>query len=98
MSALPQPAAVAAATVDPVTLEIVRNAMKSIAERVTRRMIRAANSFIVKEMEDCSASLLDSRGQLIAEEAGPPIQLNTVGVCLKTVSYTHLTLPTTERV
>ena len=74
-----------AAQVDPVTIEIVRNAMKAIAERVTRRMIRAANSFIVKEMEDCSASLLDARGQLIAEEAGPPIQLNTVGVCLKTV-------------
>jgi N-methylhydantoinase B len=75
----------AGSTVDPVTQEIVRNAMKSIAERVTRRMIRAANSFIVKEMEDCSASLLDARGQLIAEEAGPPIQLNTVGVCLKTI-------------
>lgn len=71
--------------VDPVTLEIVRNAMKAIAEQVTRRMIRAANSFIVKEMEDCSASLLDAHGQLIAEEAGPPIQLNTVGVCLKTI-------------
>lgn len=71
--------------VDPVTLEIVRNGMKSIAERVTRRMIRASNSFLVKEMEDCSSSLLDADGQLIAEEAGPPIQLNTVGICLKTI-------------
>jgi N-methylhydantoinase B len=85
MTALPQPVPAPASSVDPVTLEIVRNAMKSIAERVTRRMIRAANSFIVKEMEDCSASLLDARGQLVAEEAGPPIQLNTVGVCLKTI-------------
>src|SRR3546814_18247293 len=48
-------------------------------------MIRSANSFIVKEMEDCSASILDAEGQLLAEEAGPPIQLNTVGICLKTV-------------
>lgn len=71
--------------VDPVTQEIVRNGLKAIAQRVTRRMIRAANSFIVKEMEDCSASILDAHGQLLAEEAGPPIQLNTVGICLKTI-------------
>ena len=69
----------------PVTLEIVRNGLKAIAQRITRRMIRSANSFIVKEMEDCSASILDAQGQLLAEEAGPPIQLNTVGVCLKTI-------------
>ncbi|MDF2466727.1 MAG: hyuB [Ramlibacter sp.] len=71
--------------IDPVTLEIVRNGLKAVAQRVTRRMIRSANSFIVKEMEDCSASILDERGQLLAEEAGPPIQLNTVGICLKTI-------------
>lgn len=74
-----------ARTVDPVTLEIVRNALVAVAQRITRRMIRSANSFIVKEMEDCSAAILDARGQLLAEEAGPPIQLNTVGICLKTI-------------
>jgi len=70
---------------DPVTMEIVRNGLRAIAQRITRRMIRAANSFIIKEMEDCSASILDVNGDLLAEEAGPPIQLNTVGVCLKTI-------------
>ncbi|UUZ77025.1 hydantoinase B/oxoprolinase family protein [Polaromonas sp. P1(28)-13] len=79
------PVRTAATRVDPVTLEIVRNGLKAVAQRVTRRMIRSANSFIVKEMEDCSASILDERGQLLAEEAGPPIQLNTVGICLKTI-------------
>ena len=70
---------------DPVTMEIVRNGLRAIAQGVTRRMIRAANSFIIKEMEDCSASILDANGSLLAEEAGPPIQLNTVGICLKTI-------------
>lgn len=74
---------------DPVTLEIVRNGLKAVAQRVTRRMIRSANSFIVKEMEDCSASVLDARGFLLAEEAGPPIQLNSVGICLKTILEHH---------
>jgi N-methylhydantoinase B len=75
--------------VDPVTLEIVRNGLKAVAQRITRRMIRSANSFIVKEMEDCSASILDANGHLLAEEAGPPIQLNTVGICLKTILEHH---------
>ncbi|MEB2399797.1 MAG: hydantoinase B/oxoprolinase family protein [Alcaligenaceae bacterium] len=70
---------------DPVTMEIVRNGLRAVAQRITRRMIRSANSFIIKEMEDCSASILDAEGHLLAEEAGPPIQLNTVGICLKTV-------------
>ncbi len=70
---------------DPITMEIVRNGLRAIAQRITRRMIRSANSFIIKEMEDCSASILDIEGRLLAEEAGPPIQLNTVGICLKTI-------------
>jgi N-methylhydantoinase B len=82
--------------VDPVTLEIVRNGLKSCAQRITRRMIRSANSFIVKEMEDCSASILDVEGQLLAEEAGPPIQLNTVGICLKTILQNYFPVETWE--
>lgn len=79
-----------AKSVDPITLEIVRSGLKACAQRITRRMIRSANSFIVKEMEDCSASILDVHGQLLAEEAGPPIQLNTVGICLKTILEHYL--------
>src|SRR3546814_13655721 len=74
-----------ASRIDPITLEIVRNALKASVQRITRRMIRSANSFTVKEMEACSASILDADGQLLAQEAGPPIQLNTVGICLKTI-------------
>lgn len=82
---MPQIGTAARSAVDPVTREIIRNALRAAARRITRRMIRSANSFIVKEMEDCSASILDADGQLLAEEAGPPIQLNTVGICLKTI-------------
>lgn len=83
--ARPGPSGRSGRAVDPVTQEIIRNALRAAARRITRRMIRSANSFIVKEMEDCSASILDADGQLLAEEAGPPIQLNTVGICLKTI-------------
>ncbi|HYH40426.1 MAG TPA: hydantoinase B/oxoprolinase family protein, partial [Burkholderiales bacterium] len=77
------------ARVDPVVLEIVRNALTAIADRITTRMIRSANSFIVKEMEDCSAALFDPAGQLLAESANIPIHLNCVGVCLRSVLDHH---------
>ncbi|QTG17232.1 hydantoinase B/oxoprolinase family protein (plasmid) [Agrobacterium tumefaciens] len=75
----------AGVSVDPVTLEIVRNALTSIAERNTHRMIRASTSIIVKEMEDCSAAVFDGKGRLLAESATIPIHLNCTGVCLRTI-------------
>ena len=72
-------------SVDPVTLEIVQNAVTAVAERISTRMIRSANSPIVKEMEDCSAALFDGRGRLLGESANVPMHLNSLGVCLKTI-------------
>ena len=71
--------------VDPVTLEVVRNALTAIAERSMSRMIRASTSIIVKEMEDCSAAVFDATGRLLAESAAVPIHLNNTGVCLHTI-------------
>lgn len=77
-------------SVDPVTLEIVRNALTAIAERNTTRMIRASTSIIVKEMEDCSAAVFDARGRLLAESATIPIHLNCTGICLRTILDSYL--------
>ena len=71
--------------VDPITLEIVRNALVMTAEQITARMIRSATAVIVKEMEDCSAAIFDARGRLLAESASIPIHLNCIGLCLRTI-------------
>jgi N-methylhydantoinase B len=71
--------------VDPITLEIVRNALVMIAEQTTTRMIRSATAVLVKEMEDCSAALFDGQGRLLAESASIPIHLNCIGLCLRTI-------------
>lgn len=75
----------ASPAVDPITLEIVRNALTMIAEQIARRMIRSGASYIVKEMEDCSAALFDGKARLLAESASIPIHLNCIGITLKTV-------------
>ncbi len=74
-----------ASRIDPVTIEIVRNALTAIAERNTTRMIRASTSIIVKEMEDCSAAVFDGLGRLLSESATIPIHLNCTGICLRTI-------------
>jgi len=70
---------------DPVTTEIVRNALTMIAEQITARMIRSATSHIIREMEDCSAAIFDAHGRLLAESASVPIHLNAIDVCLDTI-------------
>ncbi|CAH1689768.1 Hydantoin utilization protein [Hyphomicrobiales bacterium] len=71
--------------VNPITLEIIRNGLTMIAEQISRRMIRAGTSYIIKEMEDCSAALFDGQARLLAESASIPIHLNCIGITLKTV-------------
>ena len=52
------------------------------ADMVTLEIVQN-NPYIAKEMEARLAPLLDVQGRLLAEEAGPPIQLSTVGICLQ---------------
>jgi len=72
-------------TVNPITLEIVRNSLVMAAEQIAARMIRSATSMIVKEMEDCSAAIFDGDGRLLSESASIPIHLNCIGLCLRTI-------------
>lgn len=68
-----------------ILFQILNNRFRSVAEQMSRTMVRASYSTIVKEMEDCSAALFDRQGRLIAEGANVPIHLNALGPCLETV-------------
>jgi N-methylhydantoinase B len=78
--------------VDPITLEIVRNGFTSIAEQMTSRLIHSAYSYIVREMEDCSAGLFDRQGRLLAESANVPIHLACLAPCLATILQSYFPL------
>ena len=68
-----------------ILLEVVNNALRSVAEQMSATMVRSAYSTIVKEMMDCSSAIFDGRGRLLAEGANVPIHLNCLGPCLNTV-------------
>lgn len=64
---------------DPVTLEVVRHAVLSIAEEMRVILMRSARSPVLKEAGDLSCALTDARGRLIAQGRDIPIHLGVMG-------------------
>lgn len=60
---------------DPVTLEIIRNKLTSIADEMETVLLKAAFSPIVKEGLDASSAIFDIKGQTIAQAAAIPLHL-----------------------
>ena len=65
-------------SVDPVTLEVVRNKLEGIANEMQTTLLHSAFSPIVKEGMDCSAALFTADGQTIAQATAIPIHLATM--------------------
>lgn len=57
---------------DPITVEVIRNRLDSIAAEVQATLLRSAYSVILKEGEDCSAALFNARGEIIAQATALP--------------------------
>jgi len=56
--------------VDPITVEVVNNALAAIAEEMTINLARTAHSTIVYEVQDFCTGLLDDEGRLVAQAPG----------------------------
>ena len=69
--------------VDPVTLEVVRNAIYSIAEEMRVIVMRTTRSTLLKEAADLSCALTDARGHLIAQGRDIPIHLGIMAETVK---------------
>lgn len=60
---------------DPVTLEVVRHRLDSIADEMEVVLLKSAHSSIVKEGLDASSALFDLQGETVAQAAAIPIHL-----------------------
>ncbi|SFR51463.1 hydantoinase B/oxoprolinase family protein [Halogeometricum limi] len=67
-----------AADVDPVTLEVVRNACAAIAEEMNANLVRTGYSPNIKERRDCSTALFDAEGEMIAQAETMPVHLGAM--------------------
>ncbi len=54
-------------SVDPITLEVARNRLSSIADDMGTVLRRTAYSPNIKERADCSAALFDASGEMLAQ-------------------------------
>ncbi|MEV4288064.1 hydantoinase B/oxoprolinase family protein [Nonomuraea bangladeshensis] len=72
-----------AQTVDPVVVEIIRNALAAAADDMNATLIRSAYTPIIYECGDCVVALLDDQHQVLGQSAGLPIFLGNLETCTK---------------
>jgi N-methylhydantoinase B len=64
--------------VDPITLEVVRNALVGIAEEAGAALRRTAYSPNIKERIDCSTAVFDAEGRMVAQAEHIPVHLGSM--------------------
>ncbi|MCT2584482.1 hydantoinase B/oxoprolinase family protein [Actinophytocola sp. S1-96] len=63
---------------DQVTVQVIGNAMLSVAEEMGAVLRRASYSTNIKERADCSTALFDARGRLVAQAEHIPIHMGSM--------------------
>jgi N-methylhydantoinase B len=71
--------------IDPVTLEILRNQLESVATEMGHVLIRGSHSPNIKERQDCSTALFDASGRMVAQAEHIPVHLGAMPDAVDTV-------------
>ncbi|WP_225335788.1 hydantoinase B/oxoprolinase family protein [Halomicrobium urmianum] len=71
--------------VDPVTLEVLRNAFESVAEEMSANLIRTSYSPNITERADCSSAVFDADGRMLAQAENVPVHLGAMPHSVRTV-------------
>ncbi|MEW6623988.1 MAG: hydantoinase B/oxoprolinase family protein [Bacillota bacterium] len=71
--------------VDAITLEVMRNALQSIAEEMGVTLIRTALSTNIKDRRDCSTAVYTADGDLVAQAEHIPLHLGLMPAVIKKV-------------
>src|SRR5712691_10049158 len=79
--------------VDPITLEVLRNALETIADEMGAVLRRTAFSPNIKERMDASCAIFDATAQLVAQAEHVPVHL---GSMLRSVEATIAAVGTVE--
>ncbi|PXY30299.1 hypothetical protein BAY59_13935 [Prauserella coralliicola] len=66
------------AVVDQVSVQVIGNAMLSVAEEMGAVLRRASYSTNIKERADCSTALFDAQGRLVAQAEHIPIHMGSM--------------------
>ncbi|MGD9735168.1 MAG: hydantoinase B/oxoprolinase family protein [Solirubrobacterales bacterium] len=72
-------------TKDPITTEVIRHSLETIAEEMRTALYRTAFTVVVKDMLDYSCALFDRHGRLIATAIDIPTLIASMGSGLRAV-------------
>lgn len=78
--------------IDPIRVEVIGNALHSIAEQMGASIWRTAYSTVVRDSRDCSAALFDLKGQLVTQAEMIPSMLGSMHLSLRRVLTKHFSL------
>lgn len=68
---------------DPITLEVIQNALSSIADELALVIMRSAYSNIVRDSMDYSTAVCDHEGQIIAQGLTTPVHLGSFPAAMR---------------
>lgn len=71
-------AAASTLSIDPITVEVIGNALASIAEEMGETLVRAAYSTNIKERRDISTCLFDAKGRTLCQAMHIPMHLGSL--------------------
>ena len=71
--------------IDPISREIIRNALSAAADQMSLALYRTAYSTIVRDCLDYSTSLCDGRGEMIAQGVTIPFHMGSVPAAMETL-------------
>lgn len=77
--------------IDGVTIEVLRNALQSIAEEMGVTLIKTSMSPNIKDRMDCSSAIYTKKGDLIAQAEHIPLHLGLMPSVVKEVLKIHPT-------
>lgn len=68
--------------IDPIQLEVLRNALVAASEEMSVTIWRTSRSTVVREMLDYSTAVFDAEGRNVAQATRIPVHLNSMATCL----------------
>jgi N-methylhydantoinase B len=71
---------------DAVTLSVLASAFAGIADEMGTVLVRGASSSNIKERRDCSATLFDAEGRMVAQAAHVPVHLGAMFASVRAVA------------
>lgn len=87
MNALP--AATPGTALDPITFEVVKNALASAADEMALIIMRSAYSPVVRDSMDYSTAICDRHGQVVAQGLTLAVQLGSFPDCMQVLIEQH---------